>query len=290
MLDITTSVNFSTGQTVTAAIMNSIIPSCTIQPSFVTGKPLVSTLNNSDTLFGASAGGVLQQILYSNLQSQVLSSAVSAGQSGVANILNGDGLINQRALSASIAATGYTELDKWKWGINGTSAGRATVVQGAGTAFVAGSPYSNTSINITVPSATSTIAAGDAQFLFQIMENNLVLPTINGPLSFSFLYNTNFSGVISIFFNDSGNTHSYVSPVTLTGDSAWHQVTIQNITGLNLQTLNTAYGASTLQAGFCLLSGSTFQTGTTGSWVAGSFVAANTQGNFFASAANFLKL
>src|SRR4029077_1959768 len=101
---------------------------------------------------------------------------------------------------------------------------------------------------------------------------------------------TNFSGVISVFFQDSGNAHSYVVPVTLTGDSAWHQVTVQNITGLSNQTINTTYGAATLSAGFTLLSGSTFQTGTTGSWVAGNFVAANTQGNFFASSSNFLKI
>src|SRR4029077_17297915 len=122
MSDITTTVSFSTGETVTAAIMNSIIPSCTILSSFVSGKPLVSTLNNNDTIFGAAAGGTLQQILYSNFQSQILSSSVGASQSGVFNaILNGDGLINQRPVSAGIAATGYTELDKWKWGLLGTS-------------------------------------------------------------------------------------------------------------------------------------------------------------------------
>src|SRR5260370_14301506 len=97
MADITTSVNFSTGQTVTAAIMNSIIPSCTIQASFVSGKPLVSTLGNSDALFGVSAGNVLQQILFSNLQAQILTNSVGASQSGSYNlIIIAAGLINKR--------------------------------------------------------------------------------------------------------------------------------------------------------------------------------------------------
>src|SRR5258708_3751969 len=98
MSDITTTVNFSTGQTVTAAIMNSIIPSCTIQPSFVSGKPLVSTLNNNDAVFGVSAGNVLQQILFSNLQAQLLTGSTSTSQSSLVNLcMNGDGLIAQRA-------------------------------------------------------------------------------------------------------------------------------------------------------------------------------------------------
>src|SRR5260221_1880439 len=203
--------------------------------------------------------------------------------------MNGDGLVSQRPASASIAATGYTALDKWKWGMVG-SAGRATVAQGPNGALVAGSPYSLSCINITVPSATSTIAAGDFQYIAQIIENNLILPTLGGAFSFSFLYNTNFSGVISVFFLDVGNAHSYVVPVTLTGDSAWHQATIQNVTGLSSQTVSTTYGASSLTAGFALLSGTTFQTGTTGAWQAGSFLAANTQGNFLASTSNFLKI
>src|SRR5260370_6451322 len=125
MADITTSVNFSTGQTVTAAIMNSIIPSCTIQPSFVSSKPLVSTLANSDSIFGVSAGNVLQQILFSNLQAQVLTNSVGASQSGSYNlIINGDGLLNQRQISSSVASTSYTELDKWKMVLAGASAGR----------------------------------------------------------------------------------------------------------------------------------------------------------------------
>src|SRR5258708_39254677 len=101
--------------------MNSIIPSCTIQPSFVSSKPLVSTLANSDAVFGVSAGNVLQQILFSNLQAQVLANSVGASQSGSYNlIINGDGLLNQRPLSASMLGTQYTEIDRWKWGCHGT--------------------------------------------------------------------------------------------------------------------------------------------------------------------------
>src|SRR6266403_4924681 len=244
MADITTTVNFSTGQTVTAAIMNSIIPSCTIQASFVSGKPLVNTLANSDAIFGVSAGNVLQQILFSNLQSQVLASSVGASQSGLYNlIINGDGLLNQRPLSVSIPSTQYTEMDKWKWGMNGASAGRATIAQDVPTTFatlpfVSGGPTSYSDIKITVPSATSTIAAGDAQYLFQITENNLVEPICNGPISIGFIYKTNFSGVVSVFIRDASSAHSYITPVTLTGDSAWHLVQIQNILNLGGQALN----------------------------------------------------
>ncbi len=297
MPDFSTSLTFTTGETVTAAIMNSFVPSITANASLIGGKPLVGTLGNNDSLFSLSAANNLQQILFASLQSQILANSVGASQSGVYNLLmNGDGLINQRPLSASIASTSYTELDRWKWFLVGTSAGRATVSQDVPTTlatlpFVTGGPTSYSDIKITVPSATSTIAAGDAQGFSQFIENSLVEPIANGPISISFIYKTNFSGVVSVYIRDFGAVHSYVVPVTLTGDSAWHLVTIQNITGLGAQTLQFGvYGGSSIDIGICLLSGSTFQTGTTGSWVAGNFLAANTQGNFFASAANVLQI
>src|SRR5258708_5844771 len=273
MADITTTVNFSTGQTVTAAIMNSIIPSCTIQASFVSSKPLVSTLANSDAIFGVSAGNVLQQILFSNLQAQVLANSVGASQSGSYNlIMNGDGLINQRILSPNIASTTYTELDRWKWQLSGTTAGRVSVTQDlpstiGGLPFVTGGPSSFSDIKIAVTSATSSIAPGDLQYIGQFIENTLVEPVANGPISVSFIYKTNFSGVLSVFLQDFGAAHSYVTPITFTGDSAWHLVTIQNITGLGAQTLNFGqFGGYGLIFGIVLLSGGSFQTGTTGSW------------------------
>lgn len=296
MPDITTTTIFSTGETVTAAIMNSIVSNCTIQPSFVTGKTIQTSLANGDLIFGVNAAGsAMQTISYANLLAEILAvpQIASSAQYGTYNgLMNGDFSVMQRnSTFTSIAATSYT-FDKWKWEITGT-ASRATVTQTYPTTiatlpFVSPSLSSPTAMKVAVASATGSVAAGDLQAVTQIIENCYFAPLASTPMSLSFLYKTNFSGNLSVALRDQANGWSLVLPFVTNGDGAWHLAQFANIampTTSGAWQLGT-YGAASMKLTVTFLAGSTFQTATTGSWINSNAMATNVQGNFMVSGSN----
>jgi hypothetical protein len=183
--------------------------------------------------------------------------------SGARNrIINGDMRIDQRNAGASvnISADSYT-LDRW---LNRVSGGGVITVQRSTTVPVG----FTSSINLTVQTVDSSIAAGDIYELEQRIEgfnsSDLSWGTSSAkPVTISFWVQSSVTGTYGFGVSSSSYTRFYVSTYTINSANTWQQISI-TIPGDTGATQNISNGIG-ISIHFDLGSG-TSQNATAGSW------------------------
>ena len=195
-------------------------------------------------------------------------------------IIDGNFDFWQRGTSFSCSGSSNTyTADRWLTAINST-AGVVTVTQSTDIPNV----NSQYSWKAQVATATATVAAGDYLFLEQRIEGSNFKLVAGKTVTLSFYVKAFQSGTYYAFLKNNAYDRSYVAPFTVTASATWQLITLPitlSTTGTWLYDTNVG-----LRVCFALTAGATFQTGTTGQWVAGNYVAGSSVQNFLSSTSN----
>ena len=197
-------------------------------------------------------------------------------------IINGKMEIAQRG--TSFAAIGNTySLDRWMRFSN--AAESVTISQQADAP--AGDEFQS-SLRVAITTADSSIAAGDASSVYQLIEGYNARDLIGRTFTLSFWVRSSKVGVHCVSLSNNGLDRSYVAEYSISTANAWERKTVTIVGGL------IAAGAWNWGAGiglrvvFTLAAGSSLQT-TPGAWQTSNFVATanqvnclDTVGNIFA--------
>lgn len=196
-------------------------------------------------------------------------------------IINGNLIINQRAVSSTSISNSYMA-DRWK-----VENGLTTPTNVTYNIFVTattGIVSSNRVFNITA-NTTGTQASNEFCAAAQYIEGNNIRDLAWGtssakPITISFTANASSAFVATVFVRNSGNTLSYVVPVTISNAFTRYSVTIPGPTTATWATDETIG----MSVGLCYASGATFKAPTNNTWSSGNYIASTTQGNILTSA------
>jgi hypothetical protein len=245
-------------------------------PSIINATVTSGLTANSDVsgnlIFQTSSNNVLT--LDSSRNATFVGSVGAPNTFGFKNrIINGDMRIDQRNAGSSITPTadGSYTLDRWRLAI--AQASKLSFQQNAGsvtppTGFV---KY----LGATSQSAYAVLT-GDYFAVYQPIEGlnayDLAWGTSSAAtVTLSFWVRSSLTGTFSgSLYNTAGSTQSYVFNYTINSANTWQQV-ILTITGPTSGTWNTD-NTEFVQVRFGLGTGTTYSTGTTGSWVTGNYV------------------
>lgn len=208
-------------------------------------------------------------VSYANLDSSVTPSATV----GRNRIINGDARISQRATAVYTSGnSGYGGPDRWL--VNSIGSG-ATIQQQQGSLFVNGVAVDDVAQIATVATTglTSTNFLGG---LMQKIEGVNCYDMLGKPATLSFWFYATVVGQYTVSLRDSSTSQSCVIPFTVATASTPQYVSV------TFPTLPTTLSVPcTTGVGLILniapLNNGTYQTSTTGSWVAGNYV--TTPGN-----------
>ena len=199
------------------------------------------------------------------------SSTQAVGFYGFKNrIINGAMVIDQRNAGASVTPTnGQYTVDRWQAAVSAAS--KFTVQQNAGsvTPPVGFSKY----LGCTSSSAY-TVGAGEVYSIQQAIEGNNIYDLAFGTsgakaTSLSFWVYSSLTGTFSGTLQNSAQTYSYVFTYSVPTANTWTYITVSipAQTAGAWNTDNTSWGVLR----FCLGVGSTYQTGSPNTWVAGNY-------------------
>jgi hypothetical protein len=204
-----------------------------------------------------------------------------------------DNRLVNAAFTYGAGSIGQIQADRWQVGkvaATGTMTG-LTGVTAAGI-LVPGTNFRITRsyIQLTVGTAQATLAAGEYVISYQFVEGPRWRELASDVHSVSILCYCSIALNFTLFIRDSTNAYSLVIPVSIPAAT----VTLVTLPNLPLWTssgnFNQTPGALGYNIGICLGCGTTFQTGTTGSWVAGSFLGYAGMSNFLATAGAIFQL
>jgi len=194
--------------------------------------------------------------------------------------------IDQANEGAAVTATGSSRcIDGFYATITSSSATassqRSTTAPPTGYSF---------SLAYTMGTAASSIAAGDNIQIFQNIEaddiNDTAFGTANAqPLTFSFWAACTVAGTYAVSLRNGAANRSYVSPFTITTANTWQLFTV-TIPGDTAGTWALSGNAGAMSVVITLMSGTTYQTSSPNTWLAGIFLAATGITNTFAQTAN----
>ena len=200
--------------------------------------------------------------------------------SGRNKIRNGAMLVNQRNLTDR-TSSGYM-LDGWAH--NEGTGGTADQV------FSSDAPAGfSKSLKIDVTGADASLASGENLHVYQNIEGQDCVDLCFGTaaaktVTLSFWVMSNKTGTYSIVLENSAANRSYVQDYTISVASTWEKKSI-TIAGDTSGTWLTTNGIG-LRVRFGLASGSTYTTGTVGSWAAADMVGSTNMVNLMDDAAN----
>ena len=193
--------------------------------------------------------------------------------------------IDQANEGAAVTATGSSRcIDGFYATITSSSATassqRSTTAPPTGYSF---------SLAYTMGTAASSIAAGDNIQIFQNIEaddiNDTAFGTANAqPLTFSFWAACTVAGTYAVSLRNGAANRSYVSPFTITTANTWQLFTV-TIPGDTAGTWALSGNAGAMSVVIALMSGTTYQTSSPNTWLAGIFLAATGITNTFAQTA-----
>jgi len=208
-------------------------------------------------------------------------------------IIGGDFTTNpwQRGSSfTSVSASDYTA-DRFQWTQVGAGVVNIDKTADAPTAAES-SIHATHCLDVSVATADSSIAAGDAYAIFQPVEGLNAARFGFGKagtryITISFWHNHTKTGTHCVAIANGSGNRSYVSEYTQTTTNTWEKAEI----AIPVDTSGTwNYDTSTgLQLRFALDAGSNFQT-TADTWAAGSYWATANQANNLDSTANHFKI
>jgi len=190
-------------------------------------------------------------------------------------IINGKMEIAQRGTSfPALGVTATYTLDRWFYGSIATT-GVVTVSQQADAPSI--NEFQN-SLRVAVTTADTSIAAGDASFVYQRVEGFNTRDLIGRAFTVSFWVRSSKTGVHCLRIGNAGGDRSYVAEYSVNVANTWEQKSITVSGGLiTAGTWAWANGVG-LELRFSLAAGSDFQT-TAGTWQTGNFSATANQVN-----------
>jgi hypothetical protein len=235
------------------------------------GLVISATTSATSTTTGALqvAGGV-------GISGDIVSGGYVSSQNtfGFKNrIINGAMTIDQRNNGASVISTvdGSYTLDRWKLAIS--QASKFAFQQNAGSVTP---PAGYVKYLGATSQSAYTPLTGDYFAVYQPIEGLNVYDLAWGTSSaatvtLSFWVRSSLTGTFSgSLYNNAGSTQSYVFNYTINSANTWQQI-ILTITGPTSGTWNTN-NTEFVQVRFGLGTGTTYSTGTTGSWISGNYV------------------
>ena len=201
--------------------------------------------------------------------------------SGARNrIINGDMRIDQRNAGASVNGNAAFPVDRFSIGLTGSA-----VVSVARTTTNAPNNFTY-STSFTVSTADSSVTGSDYYSLYQRIEGNNVddfkLGTANAKtFTLSFWVRSSVIGTYFVRFCNGAYDRSYVTSYSISTINTWEYKTI-TVAGDTSGTWLTNEGMG-LVVEFCLGNGTTYQTSTTNSWIAGNYLSASSQTNWIST-------
>ena len=199
-------------------------------------------------------------------------------------IINGDMAISQRGTSFVSPADASYVLDRYVW--NKSGVGEVTITQDTDVPTVAqAGRLLIRSLEIDVTTADTSIAAGDLYLISQRIEGHNFRSLAQKSFTLSFWVKATKTGIYSVGFRNDGLDRSYVAEYTVNSTDTWEFKTVTVSASPSAGTWNYTNGIG-LRVNFALGVGSTFSTGTIGSWQAGNFFSSTNQVNAVDSTAN----
>lgn len=191
-------------------------------------------------------------------------------------LINGDMRIAQRGTSFASPADNTYTLDRFKY--NKLSTATHTVSQDVDIPTLAESGYLFVnSMRLALTLADTSIAAGDAVFMTQVMEGYNWANLAQKPFTLSFWVKATLTGTYCVAFRNSGLDRSYVSEYTINTSNTWEYKTITVSASPAAGTWNYTTGAG-LNINFILAAGTNFQS-TANSWLSANALATSNQVN-----------
>jgi hypothetical protein len=277
---VTTEIFFDGQQNVTAAQLNNIIGTATIQNSAITDKPSITTPAGTETLFASNSVN-LRQISLSSLGAYVQSRQVVSPSGNRNFIINPT--FSPYAMQNSQAAQTFTSAapvymgDLWKFSRDntGTYVVQASVQNGMTLNGVNTNSQGEKSLRINCTTSGS-VAAGTlviAEYAVEGLDYQLFYQGgSNAHLWFSFWAQSTQADTFAVSLKNSANNRSFVVPFTISVANT------PQFFQLDLGAPDTASNfvfdnTSGIRVTIVAASGSSFQTGTVGAWQAGGFLA-----------------
>jgi hypothetical protein len=242
MSDIVTTRIFTDGEKgITATKMNDIIGGSTIQPSFVSGKPVASTVDPADQMLVLKAAGTYAQAPFSTVISSVSSQLPSSDPEiwsvrlrSFNAVGNPSFEIDQKNVGGSLlnVPSGSRMVDRWLWSKSGSATFQINSQQTSEFVSVPGTSFLITQrpLALTLATAQATLAAGDYGFMQQPVEGPRLRELFNDVHSVSILIkSTKANHKFSYFINDPTGSRSFTKLCTIPNANTWTLITIPNI-------------------------------------------------------------
>jgi hypothetical protein len=243
--------------------------------------PAVKNVADSSTVnlhFTSSTGTLSADVIDGSITNSKL--AFDGGSFAFRNkIINGAMDVWQRGFTFT-GVTGGTvySSDRWAYSEEGSS-----VVTLSRESNVPTNSNFNYSLRSTVTTADTAITANDFNQIFQSIEGFNIIDLIGNTFTLSFWVRGAKTGTHCISFvnGESAINGSYVVEYNINSANTWEYKTITVVGGINTSVggpWDTTIGRG-LIVRFALAAGSTYQTATTNSWIAGNFTATANQVN-----------
>ena len=232
MSDITTTRIFVDGEKgITAAKLNDIIASSSIQPAFYTGKPTASTADPSDTMLILKAGAYTQ-VPVSTLADSISTSEIWSARLRSFNAIGNPTFeVDQRNVGGGVAVT-TTAWGVDRWGVQLSGTGRAAAQQLAENVAVPGTNYFITSkiFRTYVTTAEASLAAGDYLVINSNIEGPQLRELLGDVHSVSLLVRSSVANLkFGMTLQDSVGAYSLTKLCTLGSADTWTLITLANL-------------------------------------------------------------
>jgi hypothetical protein len=297
MADITTTRIFTDGEKgITAAKLNDIIGSSTIQPAFVSSKPVASTADPADNMLILKAAGTYAQVPVSTLTTSI-GNALPSPDSEIwlvrlrsFNALGNPNFeIDQRNVGTSLSnpATGTFIQDRWNHNKTGTMA--VTLGRQAGTITVPGTSFniSQNFLRVTLNTAQGSLGTTDQLQLQQAVEGPFLRELFGDVHSVSLLVRSSVSNLkFSLALRDQAPTKSLVKLCTIPTANVWTLIQLPNLPQMTGGNFTMASGSTGYLLGICLAAGANFIAPAADTFQAGNFFGAPGMSSFVGQAVN----
>lgn len=198
-------------------------------------------------------------------------------------LMNGNFDLWQRNTTFAISGSGDTATaDRWKCARS--NAATATISR-SGSVPDMKSLYS---LQYTVGTADSAVAAGDYTHIYHPMEGYDFQPLYGKTFTYSFWVNSSITGVMPVSFRNNGATRSYVTNVTINAANTWEKkfitVTHDTTGSWNFENLLGMFVT------FGLMGGTGYQAPSIDTWQTGNYTHSTTGWNFNATTGNTIRI
>jgi hypothetical protein len=298
MADITTTRQFTDGEKgITAAKLNDIIASSTIQPAFVSSKPVASSAAPTDNLLLLKSAGTYAQVPFQTVIDSV-NAGLPSSDSEIWSVRlrsfnaigNPNFEVDQRQAGQGLSnpASGLFPLDRWYTIKSGVT------LTGNWNQPTEGVPVPGTSFNITrsylrfgLLTQQLSLGTSDVYGILQSPEGTQYRELMGDVTSLSLMVRSSVANLkFSVSLRDPGSTRSLVKLCTIPTANVWTLIKLPNLPIPSGGTFPYMPGQAGYVLNINLVVGPNFVAPAADTWQNGNFVGAPGMSNFAASAAN----